>query len=239
MTSGDTGELQSLVAHCWSSLDATLTGLRAIDAWGRRHEDLRGVFAAAYAVVTAAVAEATRRGTFGDPAWVERVVLDFAERYRQALLAGARGEPTRCWGPALARSRGDGSRVIVALLHGMIAHIHYDLPHSLGACAPIDAPRVTDYDRLGAVICRATPEIQRVIVHAYAPELRGLHGVLRGTDTWITNVVVRAWRRRARAIAVKASASPIHAVAWSWRLDLECAGLAAALELLAWPLARH
>jgi hypothetical protein len=238
VTSGDWCELRPLVAQHWSSIEAALVGLRAIDAWGRRHKDLRGVFASAYAIVLAAVANAKRRGVFGDPTWVDEVVVDFADRYRVAVLAAARGQPTRCWGPALARSQGNGSVAIVALLHGMIAHIHYDLPHSLRTCAPLDARRVADYDRLGAVICGATPEIQRVIVDAYAPELRGLHGVLRGADTWITNVVVRAWRSRARSIAVDASASPIRAIAWRWRLGLECAGLATALEVFAWPLGR-
>lgn len=238
MTSDDWVELRPLVASRWSSIEAAVVGLRAIDAWGRQRKDLRGVFASAYAIVIVAVAHAKQHGAFGDPAWVDQVVVDFAERYRLAVLAAARGEPTRCWGPALARTRGNGSVAIVALLHGMIAHIHYDLPHSLRTCAPLDAQRVADYDRLGAVICGATPEIQRVIVDAYAPELRGLHGGLRGADTWITNTVVRAWRSRARSIAVDASASPLRAVAWRWRLVLECAGLATALEVFAWPWGR-
>lgn len=231
----DPRALEALVTHRWSSIDATLDGLRAIDGWGRRHADPRGAFAAAYAIVTAAVAEAQRRGAFSEPAWTDAVVLDFAERYRVALLAAARDEPAPAWEPALRCSRGSGLVPIVALIHAMIAHIHYDLPHSLAACAPIDTRRVADYEHLGAVICGATREIQRVLLDGYAPELRGLHEALGGADTWITNAVVRAWRSRALSVALRMGASTTQASAWSRWLALECIVLARGVDALTWP----
>lgn len=238
MPSLDRCELEPLAAHRWSSIDATLAGLREIDAWGRRHEDLRGVFAAAYAIVTAAVAEAVRRGEFSDPAWIDAVALDFADRYRLAVLAAARGTAARGWGPALRCARGRGLVPIVALLHGMIAHIHYDLPCSLAACAPIDARRVADYARLGNVICDATREIQRGILEGYAPALRSVHQRLGGADTWVTNALVRAWRSRALVVAISMSASPQRAMVWSRRLELETAALALVLDAVAWLIRR-
>jgi hypothetical protein len=225
-----------LVASRWSSIDATLTGLGAIDAWGQAHGDLRGVFAAAYHVVTAAVADAAQRGSFHDPEWVEQVVVDFADRYRSAMLAATRGQSARGWGPAMQRSRGGGLAAIVALLQAMIAHIHYDLPHSLSVCAPIDARRLADYDRLGALICGSTREIQRVIVSGYARELRELHCLLGGADTWLTNIVVVAWRSRALTVARQLHGSPTRAGAWSRRLELESALLARVLDTVAWPV---
>lgn len=228
-------ELASLVAVRWPSVEATLAGLTAIDAWGRRTGDARGSFAAAYVIVTAAIIEALQRGEFADAEWVSRVVIDFAERYRVAVRRAAEGDAARgCWEAALRRSRGGGLATIVALLHGMIAHIHYDLAHSLCACAPLDARRVSDYERLGAVICGTTRRIQRVLVEVHAPELRGLHGALRGADTWLTNALLRAWRSRARQIAQRMSTSPSRAAAWSRRLGLESAALATGLDLLAW-----
>lgn len=82
----------------------------------------------------------------------------------------------------------------------------------------------------------ATRTIQRELLAAYAPGLRGVHEALRGADTWLTNTLVRAWRARARQIAVRMSASPAGAAAWSRRLARESAALAAGLDALAWRL---
>ncbi|MBA3545064.1 MAG: hypothetical protein H0T76_01130 [Nannocystis sp.] len=239
MTGARQQQLAYLVAEPWPSIEELLAGLRAIDDWGRERGDARGGFAAAYALVTAAVADALDHGSFADPEWVVRVVLDFADRYRLAVQAAVNGEPDRpCWGPAL-RPAGDGSgAAIVALVHAMIAHIHHDLAHTLSDCAPIHPLRATDYDHLGAVICGATRRIQRELLVAYAPALRGAHEVLRGADTWLTNTLVRAWRMRARLVAERMSASPPQAAAWSRRLARESAALAATLNALTWGLGR-
>lgn len=226
-------ELAAVVDDEWPTLGRALAGLRALDEWGRRRGDARGGFAAAYLVVTLAIAAALRRGEFGDPAWVTRVVLDFAGRYRGALWAAARGlAGPRCWAAALRPAPPGSIAAIVALLHAMIAHIHHDLAHSLGACAPIDRGRAADYERLGAVICASTPDIQRELLAAYAPDLRGLHAALRGADTWLTVAVVRAWRARARAVAERMTGCPRRAAAWSRRLERESAALAAALDVV-------
>lgn len=240
MTGARTRELAQLVAAPWPDLAAALAGLRAIDEWGRRRGDARGSFAAAYVVVTAAVADALARGEFAEPAWVVRVVVDFAERYRlgvRAALGGAAERP--CWARAL-RPRGGGDvAALVALLHAMIAHIHHDLAHTLRACAPLHPQRAADYERLGAVICGATPTIQRELLAAYAPGLRGVHAALRGADTWLTITIVRAWRTRARLIAERMGASPADTAAWSRRLVHESRALALALDALTWGLRRR
>lgn len=233
MTRHDADALEALVTHRWPNVAATLAALRAIDGWGRDRTDARGAFAAAYTIVTAAVAEALRRGTFGDPAWIEAVVLDFAERYRVALRAATRDEVAPAWGPALRPARGGRLVPIVALLHAMIAHIHYDLPLSLAACGPIDARRSADYMRLGAVIRGATPAIQRAILDGYAPELRSLHDGLAGTDTWITRAMVAAWRSRALAVAKRLCEPTTCAEAAAQRLAFECAVLARGVDVLA------
>ncbi len=233
-------ELAALVADEWPTLEHALAGLQAIDEWGRRHHDARGCFAAAYRIVTVAVAAALARAEFVDPAWVTQVVLDFAERYRLAISAAAHGLPgPRCWAAALRHPPEGSLLAIVALLHAMIAHIHHDLAHTLGACSPIHPHRAADYERLGVVICSATSAIQRELVAAYVPELRGLHTALRGVDTWLTVTLVRAWRARARTVAGRMVASPAAAVAWSRRLERESTALAAVLDLLTAGLPRR
>lgn len=233
-------ELTAFVADEWPTIGHAIAGLRAIDEWGRRHDDSRGCFAAAYRIVTVAVDAALQGGDFVDPAWVTRVVLDFAGRYRLAVSAAAHGLPgPRCWAAALRDPQCGSVSAMIALFHAMIAHIHHDLAHSLGACAPIGPRRAADYERLGVVICGATLAIQRELVAAYVPDLRGIHTALRGVDTWLTVTLVRAWRARARMVAARMVASPAHALAWSRRLERESATLAAALDILTSRLPRR
>jgi hypothetical protein len=226
-------ELAALVADAWPTLPCTLAGLSAIDAWGRRRRDVRGCFAAAYRIVTDAVADALRRGEFVDPAWVTRVVLDFAERYRLAVLTATHGLPgPRCWAAALRPWPAGSLAALVALVHAMIAHIYHDLAHTLAACAPMHPHRAADYELLGVIICAHTPAIQRELLAAYVPDMSGVHAALRGADTWLTVTLVRACRGRARTVAGRMGASPAQAVAWSRRLERESAALTTALDIL-------
>jgi len=226
-------ELAPVVTDEWPTIAHAVASLQAIDQWGRRHCDARGCFAAAYRVVTLAIDAALHDDDFIDPAWVTRVVLDFARRYRVAVSAAAHGRPgPRCWAAAMRRPQDGSLSAIVALVHAMIAHIHHDLAHTLGACAPLDRHRAADYEHLGVIICGATLAIQRELLTAYVPELRRLHATLHGADTWFTVTLVRAWRTRARAVAGRMLASPHHAAAWSRRLERESTALAAVLDIL-------
>lgn len=231
-------ELAVLVAARWPDLATTHAGLRSLAAWGRRHHDLRGVFACAYVVVTDAILDALATACFDDPAWISRVVLDFAERYRMALHDDLHDHAELCWRRALQRTRGGSLASILALLHAMIAHIHFDLAHTLHACGPIDARRRGDYERLGTVICAATSRIQHELLADHAADLRDLHDRLCGSDTRLTAALVARWRRRALHVALDMARSPQHASAWTHRLALECAVLGIGLDLLAWPLER-
>lgn len=231
-------ELAGLVASRWPDLAATRARLRALASWGRRHHDLRGVFACAYLVVTDAILDALARDCFTDAAWIARVVLDFAERYRVALHDDLHDHAAACWQRAMLRTQGGSFASIVALLHAMIAHVHFDLAHTLHACGPLDARRQADYERLGTIICATTSSIQHEILADHAPGLRSLHRHLRGCDTRLTATLVARWRRRALHVAHDMARSPRHAATWSRRLALESALLGLGLDMLAWPLER-
>lgn len=226
-------ELAALVADTWPTLARTIAGLAEIDAWGRRRRDVRGCFAAAYRLVTDAVVDALQREEFVDPRWVTRVVLDFADRYRSAVLTATHGLPgPRCWAAALRPWPAGSLAAIVALVHAMIAHIHHDLAHTLASCAPIHPHRAADYERLGVIICGRTPAIQRELLAAYLPDLSGVHAALGGADTWLTVTLIRACRARARTVAGRMVVSPAQAAAWSRRLERESAAMTTVLDIL-------
>ena len=93
-------------------------------------------FLGTYLRTTHAVAAEVRAGRFEDPQWVGAWVVDFADRYLDALLDSRSGGPDvpRPWQLAFGADPGLPPEAHVLL--GMNAHINYDLPRSLLAVVP-------------------------------------------------------------------------------------------------------
>jgi hypothetical protein len=93
-------------------------------------QDQRRFFHATYQRTTIAVAAELRRGGFGDPAWVERWDIAFADLYLDALEASFAGRrPARPWDVAFSVPA--SLPPLRHVLLGMNAHINYDLPQAL------------------------------------------------------------------------------------------------------------
>ena len=88
------------------------------------------VFLSTYQRTTKAVGDAISRAMFGDPGWVERWDVEFANLYLRALdaeLAGA--HVPRPWRLAFAAS--PNLPPLRQVLLGINAHVNYDLPQAL------------------------------------------------------------------------------------------------------------
>jgi len=121
--------------------------------------DQRRYFHATYQRTTIAVADEIKRGGFGDPGWVERWDVAFADLYLDALEASlAARRPSRPWDIAFGAPAD-----LPALRHvllGMNAHINYDLPQALLAVitdeqfddAELLARRESDHRAIDAVL---------------------------------------------------------------------------------------
>ena len=121
--------------------------------------DQRRYFHATYQRTTIAVADEIKRGGFGDPGWVERWDVAFADLYLDALEASlAARRPSRPWDIAFGAPAD-----LPALRHvllGMNAHINYDLPQALLAVitdeqfddAELIARRESDHRAIDAVL---------------------------------------------------------------------------------------
>ncbi|NJC74283.1 hypothetical protein HC031_31895 [Planosporangium thailandense] len=131
------------IAALITRMGADLDRLRAAD-------DPRRFFHATYLRTTVAVAEAIDRSLFADPAWLERLDVEFADLYLRALDADRAGGPVPApWRLAFAATR--GRRRLAPVHHvllGMNAHINYDLPQAL--LAVIDPAEFDDAARLAA-----------------------------------------------------------------------------------------
>jgi Family of unknown function (DUF5995) len=161
-----------------------------IDALLRRMEGLLAPLAAAgdpgrfflatYLRTTRAVAEELERGGFGDPAWVERWDVAFADLYLDAVEAAQAGRPPpEPWAVAF------GARDLPPLRHvllGMNAHINYDLAQSLLA---VISPEEFQDEALLAARHADHEHIDQVLVSrvgAEDTELEALSGPRSRTD---------------------------------------------------------
>lgn len=131
------------------SIDGLIARMEALLGPMQVAGDPRRFFHATYLRTTRAVRDALRAGRFGDPDWVERWDVAFADLYLDALRADSAGGPVPGpWAIAFrtGRERPDAPALRHVLL-GMNAHINYDLPQAL--LAVISGPEFGDPALLG------------------------------------------------------------------------------------------
>jgi hypothetical protein len=167
------------------------------DAMPRRL-DHHCVFLTTYQRTTAAVGDAIDRGTFEDPAWVERWDVVFADLYLTALDAelAERGKPSRPW--RLAFSAPPELPALRHVLFGINAHVNYDLPQALLAVITDDefadpaviARRRRDHERIDGVLSSR--------VSAEDAELGGRRTLLDRVLTPLNRQASRRFLREAR-----------------------------------------
>jgi hypothetical protein len=182
-----------------------MQGIReALEAAG----DRRRYFHATYQRTTVAVAEELRRGGFGDPEWVERWDVAFADLYLDALETAMAGRPPpRPWD--IAFNAPAGLPALRHVLLGMNAHINYDLPQALLAV-------ITD-EQFGdaALLARREADhraIDRVLasrVGAEDDELARISGPVRPVDRLLGPVNRLGTRRFLREARHKVWANAI------------------------------
>jgi hypothetical protein len=113
-----------------------------------------------YLEVTQGVAQDVKQGSFGDPAFVTRLDVVFANMYFAAVdaLSGPQPGWPVAWEPLLAARSSPGIEPIQFALAGMNAHINHDLPIAvvttctqLGT-APEDGAHHADYQKVDALL---------------------------------------------------------------------------------------
>ncbi len=139
-----------------SSTDGVVDFLRDVTRAGDRGDlpPAHGVFSRAYLRMTLELLSRIADGGFEDEAWLARFIVDFAERYRVALMnRGARVGP---WRIAMDRANRVHGGTIQHLVLGINAHMAYDLAMVLADSA-IDDPNVRfgDYTRINALLAHA------------------------------------------------------------------------------------
>ncbi len=164
------------------SMDALIERMEALLGPLQEAGDARRFFHATYLRTTRAVRDALRAGLFGDPEWVERWDVAFADLYLDALAADtAGGAVSKPWAVAFRAAREQPSAPALRhVLLGMNAHINYDLPQALLAVISpgefadpaVTARRRADHQRIDEVLSRQVSAEDAELARAGAPRSR-------------------------------------------------------------------
>jgi hypothetical protein len=142
--------------------------MRAIDA-ALPPDDGVACFNRMYLDVTEGVDREVHKGTFGDPDFVARLDVVFANLYFAAVdsLSGTPSDMPAAWQPLLV-DRGDARiEPIQFALAGMNTHINHDLPIAVVstcadlATAPTDGCHHSDYQKIDALLDAAEQSIRQ------------------------------------------------------------------------------
>ncbi|HEX8692500.1 MAG TPA: DUF5995 family protein [Longimicrobium sp.] len=192
--------LIALLDQPWQTIDDVVDGLMVLEHWLRERRDRRAVFASAYLDITLAVRRRSSEGHFfADDAWVRRYDVAFANLYREALFAFARGDHQnvpKAWRFSFETSATGDALVLQDLLLGINAHINHDLPLALEQVS-IDPRegRLADHTRVNEALQAATDPLQDRIAGLYAPALRVLDRIAGRIDEDIAGFSVRKARQ--------------------------------------------
>lgn len=174
-----------------------------IDQWSAIG-DHRAIFLACYLRMTENMLTAVERGVFHDPAWVNRLIGDFADYYFVALAAWEQenGGPL-VWQHAFASAARHHATIVQHLLLGVNAHINYDLILVLDDLLRPEWSRLSDgkrqerradYDKVNHVIAQTIDRVQDEVIAPYARAMRVIDVAFGPLDEWCTAHLIRNWR---------------------------------------------
>lgn len=157
MTTQESSDLPGSVGEVLHALDGILADCA-------RERNPLGYFAALYREVTESVAEGIRQGqVFQDGARMERLDVEFANRYLSAWQAWRQGQPTsRCWRLAFETGARPHLLILQQLLLGMNAHINYDL--AIAAATTCPGPQIhglqKDFMAINQILAELLDEVK-------------------------------------------------------------------------------
>jgi hypothetical protein len=116
------------------------------------------------------------RNAFGDPAWVHRYAVTFANLYREALDAYDAGDLAavpKAWRLCFDAAAAGTGLVLQDVLLGVNAHVNNDLPLALERVSidPDRGARRRDHDAVNAVLAAVTERATARLAELYAPGL--------------------------------------------------------------------
>jgi hypothetical protein len=142
-----------------TTIDDAIARMKAIDA-ALPASDGVACFNRMYSEVTAGIRDQLEQQLFGDPDWITRLDVVFANLYFAAVdsLSGPASAQPTAWRPLLAVRGNHEIEPIQFALAGMNVHINHDLPLAVvETCvefdsAPIDGTHHDDYQKVDKLL---------------------------------------------------------------------------------------
>jgi Family of unknown function (DUF5995) len=155
----------------------------------RYQDDARAVFPDVYAVITKIVEREIDGGTgfFLEPAFISRLVAEFARRYLETLAWTVEGRPQDCsaWELAYDYCRADNVTPLQHAALGISAHINFDLALGIHATIrrlgysgdPVKLARYKhDHDAVNELLAQSLPEALDRLEQVYGCSMTRLLG---------------------------------------------------------------
>ena len=184
-----------------ASIDAVIGRLDRILDDTRREGSRLGYFPALYRGVTENVGKGIEDGLFDSPERMQRMGVNFANRYLEAYEGYRRGGPvTRSWKCAMEASGEWWPIVLQHLLLAMNAHINLDLGIAAARTSPGDelAALKPDFDRINDILAAMVDGVENELAQVW-PALALLDRTVGHIDEAIVHFKIgkardEAWR---------------------------------------------
>lgn len=145
------------------NIDEVIARLTDIIDISRQEPERTGYFAALYRKVTINVKQGILNGRFEDGARMERLDVNFANRYLEAYEFHRKGEPpTASWQVSFEAARHWRPLILQHLFLGINAHINLDLGIAAVETSPGDqlAPIKHDFDMINRLLAELVQPVQ-------------------------------------------------------------------------------
>ena len=187
------------------TIDEVIAQLDEVVARSRRERSRLGYFAVLYRNVTVKVKEGIQSGSFEDGARMERLDVNFAKRYLDALESYRRGEPSSlCWQASFRAAERWPPIVLQHLLLGINAHINLDLGVAAAETSPGDelSGLQKDFDGINQILCAMLDDVQNRLA-LVSPWMTLLDRAGCRTDEAIMNFSINRARLAAWRVALR------------------------------------
>ncbi len=200
-------ETANIFQEEFRSVDDVITKLEQFERICLEHDDLRGVFATAYLLITKSISSHFSDDTFHDKNWTQAYLVRFGNLYREAVLIDetSNGNPVpKSWHISFDTARKKEALITQHLLLGINAHINHDLAVALYDVKidPERADKYADHCMINNILEDSTNALKIDVSQKYAPILKRLDRKTGYISDDITNFSIPKAREHAWSFAI-------------------------------------
>lgn len=185
------------------SMDDVLQRMESVLEHSERAGDHRAVFQRVYLLMTHEMKQRLASGLFLDRAWMEQVLIRFAQSYFDALESFGTADCPPAWQLAFDQAATRRGYVLQDALLGINAHINRDLPFVMEAILRAenvwpDARRMLhrhrDHNAINRVLAELVDKVQDELTARYARLLKVVDAMMGRRDEAMASLILNHCR---------------------------------------------